>query len=228
MQSIGPTSLLRLLKLLAGVLVLKVTVAVVMVYPNYFPPNFDSEFLHGREAYFFGGYQWAFYAHVIAGPITLVLGLVLVSERFRRWSPRWHRWLGKVQVGMVVFLLAPSGLWMAYYAEGGAVAAVGFAVLAVLTATCAVNGWRLAVRRRFAEHRLWMWRCFLLLCSAVVLRLIGGLAMVTGVGGEWSYPVAAWASWLVPLTSYELGRRIGQRIGMANVIESGASFKTAG
>lgn len=219
--------MLRLLNVLAGLLVLKVTVAVVMVYPNYFPPNFESDFLHGREAYFFGGYQWAFYAHVIAGPITLVLGLVLVSKRFRRRFPRWHRWLGKAQVLIVVLLLAPSGLWMAYYAETGAVAAVGFAVLAILAGTCAMIGWRLAVSRRFVEHRLWTWRCFLLLCSAVVLRLIGGLATVTGTGGEWSYPFAAWASWMVPLTCYELGRQIQRRIKRAGICGSRYSAGSA-
>ena len=34
--------------------------------------------------------------------------------------------------------------------------------------------------------------------------LAGGLATVTGVGSEWSYPAAAWLSWLVPLALFEL------------------------
>jgi hypothetical protein len=83
-------------------------------------------------------------------------------------------------------------------------AASGFALLAVATGACAFFGWRAAVQRRFADHRQWMLRCYLLLCSAVVLRLIGGLASVTHIGGEWSYPLAAWASWLVPLAGFEM------------------------
>jgi Predicted membrane protein (DUF2306) len=58
--------------------------------------------------------------------------------------------------------------------------------------------------RRFADHRRWMWRCYLLLCSAVVLRLIGGLATVTGVTAPWLDPVANWMSWLTPLAAFEL------------------------
>ena len=140
----------------------------------------------------------------MAGPVTLVLGLILVSDRFRLRFPQWHRTLGKTQGMVVLFLLAPSGLWMARYAQTGAVAGAGLTALAIATATCVLFGWRAAVKRRFAEHRRWMWRCFLLLCSAVVLRLIGGFVTVTGIGQEWGYPMATWVSWLGPLAVYEL------------------------
>jgi hypothetical protein len=106
---------------------------------------------------------------------------------------------------LVLFLLVPSGLWMAYYAQTGTIAAIGFASLAIVTGICVLFGWQCAVKRKFAEHRRWMWRCFLLLCSAVVIRLIGGLAEMTETGGDWIYPAAAWASWSMPLALFELG-----------------------
>jgi len=77
----------HVLRLLAGVLVLKVTGGVVLNYREYIPPNFEAEFLRGREAYFSGTYQWAFYTHIAAGPFTLVLGMILLSERFRQRFP---------------------------------------------------------------------------------------------------------------------------------------------
>lgn len=64
----------------------------------------------------------------------------------------------------------------------------------------------MAVKRRFAEHRRWMWRSFLLLCSAVVIRVIGGLAVVAGSDADWIYQLASWTSWLVPLTILEVAR----------------------
>lgn len=201
----------RVLQLLVALLILKVTFGIVVGYRDYFPPNFDSDFLLGREAYFGGGYRVAFYAHILAGPLTLLLGLLLVSDRLRMRFPRLHRSLGKGQGLLVLLALVPSGLWMAFYA-GTVVAATGFAALAVATGACVAIGWWAAVRRRFEAHRRWMWRTFLLLCSAVVLRLIGGLASVTGIGGEWSYPVAAWAIWLLPLAAYEVYLRAGTRI----------------
>ena len=192
--------------LLAALLILKVTAAVVLGYRNYFPPNFHSDFLHGRERYFSGSYQWAFYMHIASGPVTLVTGLLLVSERFRLRFAQWHRVLGRVQVALVLLLVSPSGLWMAFYAAAGNSATVSFALLAILTGVCAALGWRTAVQRRFLVHRRWMWRCFLLLCSAVVLRLFGGLATVCGVHAEWFDPLASWACWVMPLAVFELSR----------------------
>lgn len=207
MPPLRPTRPGRVLPLLAGVLVLKVTASVVSNYQSYLPPNFASDFLRGREPYFWGVYRWAFYTHILSGPVSLVLGLFLVGEWSRTRFPQWHRFLGRVQVACVLLLVTPSGLWMARYAAAGPVAAVGLATLAIATAACASLGAGAAVARRFADHRRWMWRCYLLLCSAVVLRLIGGLATVTGVTAPWVDPLANWASWLVPLAAFEWRER---------------------
>ena len=187
-----------------SLLVLKVTLSVVLKYGDYFPPNFQSDFLLAREEYYRGVYEWAFRAHLVSGPIALILGLLLVSETFRRRFPKWHRVLGRVQVFGVLLLVAPSGLYMAPYAQAGPVAAAGFAALAAATAFTVAMGWRSAVRRRFVAHRRWMWRNFMLLCSAVVIRLIGGLATLCGAQFEWLDPLAAWLSWLAPLAAFEL------------------------
>lgn len=203
----------QLLPLLAGVLVLKVTAGVVSNYHNYFPPNFASDFLRGRESYFFGSYQWAFYVHILSGPMSLSLGMILVGERFRTRWPKWHRCLGWLQVASVLFLVTPSGLAMAWHAQAGPIATVGLGTLAIATATCATLGARCAMKRRFADHRRWMWRCYLLLCSAVVLRLIGGLATVTGMTASWIDPLANWMSWIMPLAAFELAERTRRRRG---------------
>lgn len=202
-QKTSSSVMSRVLAIVAVLLVCKVTLSVVLGYREYLPPNFDSDFLRGREAYFWGAYGWAFYAHLVAGPASLLCGTILLSERFRTKAPTWHRRFGRVQVACVLLLLVPSGLWMAWYAETGLIAGVGLAALAIATAVCIVMGWKLAVRRRFADHRRWMWRTYLLLCSAVVIRMIGGLATVAGFDALWLYPVSAWASWLVLLLFFE-------------------------
>jgi uncharacterized membrane protein len=194
----------RILAFLAGVVVLKTTAGIVANYPGYIPPDFDVEFLRGREGHFWGGYHWAFYAHIFSGPVTLILGLFLVGDRSRSRFPAWHRRLGWVQVALVLLLVTPSGLWMASKAAAGPVAGVGLATLAIATATCAALGVRAATRRRFADHRRWMWRCYLLLCSSVVLRLIGGFATVADLALPWVDSLATWASWLAPLAAFEL------------------------
>lgn len=194
-----------------GVLIVKVTVGIVLNYGHYFPANFEFDFLRGRELYFFGSYQWAFYTHIVSGPCSLLLGMILVSDQFRLRYPAWHRALGRIQGMGVLLLVTPSGLWMAKYAATGPVSGVAFAVLAVATALCVACGWRAAVQRRFADHRLWMSRSFVLLCSAVVLRLVGGLATVTGVEAAWFDPLASWMCWVTPLAAFELWRLASRR-----------------
>ena len=84
-------------------------VHVISNYHNYFPPNFASDFLRGRERYFWGVYQWAFYTHIMSGPVSLILGLILIGERSRARFPKWHRYLGRLQVACVLLLVTPSG-----------------------------------------------------------------------------------------------------------------------
>lgn len=45
---------MTVLRWLAAALVLRVLVTILLNYPDYFPPNFDSLFLEGREATFAG------------------------------------------------------------------------------------------------------------------------------------------------------------------------------
>ncbi len=198
---------IRVLKWATVILILKVLVGILVNYADYFPPNFEAEFLLGREDYFFGFYCLAFYVHIVVTPLALVSGLVLLSDGFRRSFPTKHRWIGRLHVTGLLTLLVPSSLWMSAYANGGGVASAGFALLSLGTAACAGMGWRRARERDFKKHRFWMSRCFVMLCSAVVLRLISGAAMAIGFESEWTYPITAWAAWIVPLCVLELIER---------------------
>lgn len=197
--------LVRLLTFAACLLIGKVLVEILLNYRYYFPADFErGEFLTGRDRYFWQGYHWAFYPHILVGPFTLIAGTLLLSEKFRRWSPRWHRIIGRCQVVSILFVIVPSGLWMARFAASGPVAAVGFVLLSMLTGLTAVMGWRDAVGRRFVNHRRWMWRCYLLLCSTVILRLMGGFGRVMEIEAHWYYGQMAWTSWLAPLIVFEV------------------------
>ncbi len=211
MQKAGPSVLARSLSVVTLILIVRVALGVLFDYHHYFPPNFQSDFLRGREPYFWGLYQWAFFVHVIAGPASLLLGTLLVSERLRKGAPAWHQRLGRIQGICVLVLVAPSGLYMARYAATGGVAAAGLGSLAIVTAACVALGWRAAVQRRIADHRRWMLRTFILLCSAVVIRIIGGLASVLEFDAAWVYPASCWMSWLLPLLVFEFWQVVGQR-----------------
>jgi uncharacterized membrane protein len=200
--------LTTVLSWLAVVLILRVLATILANYPDYFPPDFNSLFLQGREATFRGAYVAAFYVHIFSAPFVLFNGLILLSEYVRRRHGRWHRWLGRVQVVVLLLFVLPSGAVMSWHAFGGWPAGLSFLLLSAATATCAIFGVIHARHRRYDRHRRWMLRTYILICSAVALRLISGTAGVLGVPSpEHAYIVAAWSSWLLPLAAYEIVER---------------------
>ena len=209
--------LTTVLRWLAVALILRVLAAILANYPDYFPPDFDALFLQGREATFAGAYRTAFYIHIVSGPVVLFNGLILLSESVRRRFGGAHRVLGRVQVVVLLALVLPTSVVMSRHAFGGWPAGLSFLVLSAATASCAIAGVVHARRRRFARHRRWMLRCYVLICSAVVLRLISGAASLVGVPSpEGAYIVAAWSSWLVPLAVYEIAEQLVVRVGVAD------------
>ncbi len=208
------------LRWLTAVLILRVLVAILANYPDYFPPDFDSLFLQGREATFTGAYVPAFYVHIFTGPVVLLNGLVLMSESVRRRYGGLHRILGRVQVSVLLVFVLPTSVLMSRHAFAGWPAGLSFVVLSAATAGCAIAGVASARRRRYNSHRRWMLRCYVLICSAVALRLVSGAAGLVGVSSpERAYVVAAWCSWLLPLAACEVAERYGhafrQRFGPA-------------
>ena len=201
--------LTTVLRWLAVVLILRVLATILANYPDYFPPNFDSLFLQGREATFTGAYRPAFYVHIFSGPVVLLNGLILLSEYVRRRHGGLHRVLGRVQVVVLLLFVLPSSVVMSRHAFGGWPAGLSFLLLSAATAGCAIVGVVHARRRRYDRHRRWMLRSYVLICSAVALRLISGAAGLVGVPSpEGAYIVAAWSSWLFPLAAYEIAERL--------------------
>lgn len=197
--------LTAVLRWLAVILILRVLVTILANYPDYFPPNFDALFLLGREHTFVGAYRAAFYVHIFSAPVVLLNGLLLLGEDVRRRRGGLHRVLGRVQVFVLLALMLPSSAVMSQHAFGGWGAGASFLTLSALTAACAVMGVATARRGRYDRHRRWMLRCYVLICSAISLRLISGAAGLVGVpSAEGAYVVAAWCSWVLPLAVFEV------------------------
>ncbi|QDT35616.1 DUF2306 domain-containing protein [Thalassoglobus polymorphus] len=207
MMSLERSPLLKCLQGMVCLLILVVTFKIVAIYVDYFPPNFSADFLIGRKPEFYGSYQWAFYTHILTGPFTLIFGMILLSDRFRIRFRRWHSRIGKAQVALILLFLVPSGFWMAFYAQSDFPVKLGFATLSVVTGLSAALGWWFAVNRDFHLHRLWMKRCYVLLCSAVVTRVVGGALLTSGVESEWTNALPAWINWIIPLVLFEIINR---------------------
>lgn len=177
-------------------------------FPLYFPPTFSIGFLSGRQSYFFGFYAAYFYTHIISAPICFLLGLIQLSNFLQTAYPVVHRLLGRVYVFAILFAVVPSGLGMAFYAKQGPVAVAGFATLSLLTGYFTIQGWLAILRRNLAGHTLWMWRSYLMICSAPMLRFMAMVQFYASVPPSIGYPFSAWASWIIPWMVFEAVRKI--------------------
>ncbi len=187
-----------------AVLFVKVLLAILYEYRWYFPADFDSSsFLIGRRDTFFGLYRTAFYAHIISGPVAIVVGAWLMLSGGRLRFSKLHRWAGRTQILIVLAVVVPSGFVMGLQATAGPIAAYGFATLSIATAVSAAAAVYFALARKFQSHQRWAGRCFVLLCSPLLLRLISGALIVLQLESDWFYRLNAWISWLIPLMIYE-------------------------
>ena len=188
----------------------RVMFLIVAEYRNYFPPNFNSDFLIGREDRFYGVYSVAFYIHILTSPIALLASAFLMATgTLKKFAGRWrgvHRSIGKLQVILILVAVTPTGIVMSTQANTGPVAGTAFLLLSIGTAVTALAAAWFARAREIGTHRLWATRCFLLLCSPLLLRLTQGAVDTFHGDTQWSYPLAAWSSWTVPLILFELQR----------------------
>lgn len=197
--------------LLVLLLIVKLLASIVSEYRWYFPPNFDAAFLIGREELFRGYYAAAFYAHILSGPPTILLGLLLLSSGMRARFRRLHRILGRTQAALVLGVLVPSGLVMSLHVVAGPWAGLGFSMLALATGGAMVKATLHAIGGRYADHRRWAERCLVLLLSPLALRVANGAISVTSWESPTTYILSAWLSWVLPLVALEMIRHASRK-----------------
>jgi hypothetical protein len=108
--------------------------------------------------------------HMLIGPIALLTGPWQFFAGLRARHPKFHRWNGRIYV-TACLISGIGALFTAPFASGGMVASIGFTLLALSWLGTTIAGWRLAVARNFAMHRIFMRFSYALTFAAVTLRL---------------------------------------------------------
>jgi uncharacterized membrane protein len=146
----------------------------------------------------------AFYIHIFGGMLAIVLGPLNFIKYIRRKNLNLHRVLGKTYAGAILFIAAPTGLYMAFYANGGILSSIGFILMSILwfyTTFMAVNTIR---KKQVNEHVKWMVRSYAMTFAAVTLRLwVPFLSLVAEMDHLKVIIITAWISWLFNLMAAE-------------------------
>jgi uncharacterized membrane protein len=157
----------------------------------------------------------AIHAHAFAAGLALLLGPWQFSNRLRARRPVLHRFIGRVYLVVGIGVGSVSGLVLARLAQGGWVAQLGFACLALAWLYTGVRGYRAIRHGERAQHRRWMVRNHALTLAAVSLRLYLPLSLANGIRFEDAYPVIAWLCWVpnLAIAQWWLNRRPGVGAG---------------
>ena len=141
--------------------------------------------------------------HVAGAATALQIGPFQFLPRLRARHRSLHRWLGQVYLAGCL-AGGVGGLIMAFGSTAGPVATVGFASLALIWLVTNVQAYRMAVARRFDDHRAWMIRSFALTFAAVTLRLYLPILPLFGLSFADGYRATSFISWIPNLILAEL------------------------
>lgn len=182
--------LLFIFIILMGVLI------TVSSFKHFFPYTNPSIFLEGKEPYY-NIYLPALYGHIATSGIILVVGFLGFLQIIRTKWINWHSRLGKIYVFLIIFISAPCGLVMGWYATGGWSVQLCFLLLSGLWWWFTWQAWQQIRVKNIAQHRAFMLRSYALTLSAVCLRWYSFLlAYCWGLHGADVYVWMAWASWV--------------------------------
>lgn len=162
-------------------------------------------FIDGNESYLIGKgdfvdqpiFIYALLIHGLSAPITLLLVSTLVLLRVEKKALQLHRTLGKIALFVAILLVVPSGIGLSFYALGGPIGKFLFISLSFYTGYTVIAGYQSIKAGQTNKHQHWMNELLILLCSAIILRLlITFFSLVIAWKGDTMYNTAAFLSWV--------------------------------
>ena len=185
--------------------------ALTTIYFSFEP---DVNFLLTKPDSLVEHVPWrlAFYVHITSAMVILVLGPLQFLPKFRAKYLKLHRWTGRVYVFGILAFAAPSGMYMAFFANGGVPAEIGFALMSSAWFTVTLQAYRTIRKGEIEHHRKWMVRSYALTFAAVTLRIwVPLLSFATELDHVLIEQMSAWISWIPNLLVAEAGLRLSGR-----------------
>ncbi|MFT4599960.1 MAG: putative membrane protein [Arenicella sp.] len=169
-----------------------------------FEPNIN--FLIVKEELIFDAvWRPTFYIHVISAMIVILVGPFQFIKNLRNKNLRLHKMLGKIYAYGILAFAAPTGLIMAFYAEGGQPSTIAFLIMGGLWFYTTIMAIIKVKQKNITEHQKWMYRSFALSFAAVTLRVLVPLMSLSNSFKEETVIVAtAWLSWILNLIFIEI------------------------
>ena len=179
---------------------------MILITLQYIPIKFDIAFLNVKqEVIKFKHYQIAFFTHVYTSILVLIFGITQFSKLIRKKLPKTHQNLGKLYVFLILTISSPSGLIMAFYANGGFFSKISFSIQAVLWFLFTYKAYKYIKAKDWINHQKFMFRSYALTLSAISLRLFKWIIVSTlELPPMDTYKIVAWLGWVFNIVLVEL------------------------
>jgi hypothetical protein len=179
---------------------------LLLITLQYIPYNTDVAFLRIKQDVIgLTYYKIAFFTHVYTSIFLMVLGAFQFLFPVTVKTKKWHRLSGRLYALLIVFFSGPSGLIMAYHANGGFISQISFIILSLLWIFFTGLAAFYAFKRNIIAHKKFALRSFALTLSAISLRLFKYLIVFFFHPQPMdAYRIVAWLGWSFNLLLVEV------------------------
>jgi hypothetical protein len=148
--------------------------SLLLIYNTlpYFSFSKEFSFIEERSLLFKSNiYNTSFYIHIAAGALCILAALIQFSRYILRKSKPIHRFSGKIYVFVVLFLAAPTGLYLSFFAKGSFWERALFMFMASWWFVTTLYGLTTIHKKNILAHKIWMMRSYSMAMTAVTFRL---------------------------------------------------------
>jgi hypothetical protein len=171
--------------------------SLLLIYNTvpYFSFDTNFSFIEERSMLFESSFYYTcFYIHIAAGALCIGSALVQFSRYILKKSKAIHRISGKIYVFVVLFLGAPTGLYMSFFAKGSFWERALFMFMAGWWFITTLYGLSTIHKKNVIAHKIWMIRSYSMAMTAVTFRVYHILFYVLGMGHLENYEISLWIS----------------------------------
>lgn len=171
--------------------------SLLLIYNTipYFSFSKEFSFIEERSFLFKSSfYNTCFYIHIFAGMFCIGTALVQFSRVILKKAKAIHRWSGRVYVFVVLFLGAPTGLYMSFFAKGSFWERALFIFMAVFWFFTTLKGLQMILKKNVLAHKVWMIRSYAMAMTAVTFRVYHLIFYVMDWDHLKSYEISLWIS----------------------------------
>ena len=173
---------------------------------EYIPAKSDVSFLMIKQTEVISHPEYLsfFYSHVYSSILVLLTGfLAIIRVNFNKI--KIHQYAGKAYVFLILFLAAPTGIYMGFFANGGFFSKTSFVILGIFWWFSTFKAYQLIRQKNYKAHQQWMWRSFALTLSAITLRLWKWIIVYYFHPSPMDvYEIVAWLGWIPNILLIEL------------------------